>query len=184
METKYDVDLPKTREEELSESYFEWVKTERAGDVSKFKELLVVDNVEYIVFQDNTRVNSSLIGDVVLKHKHSDEIMGVQNELQEHIEIEHKHVFTPHENAQLRQTVHSQNVFSHDISPVTSILEKSKKKKQKIKFEVQLDMPSTDVLNIIRDNFANSDDEIYEFFMTKIDKKKFVTAILTSQQLK
>jgi hypothetical protein len=188
--TKYDVDesmldqyLPRnentSREEKFSSSVFEWVKTERAGDICKFKEFILENGIEYAVFQDNTRVNASLIGDVVLMHDNEHYVLGgVQSALEKTSTV------APASIAPSSATSRRLEMKPEKISPVLSILEKSKKKKTKINFEFIAELPSSEVLGIIRDNFEGSDDELYEYFISRIDKKKFVNSIINSIQNK
>jgi hypothetical protein len=162
---------PKTREEDFTRSSFEWVKTERAGDIVKFKEFIIENDIEYTVFQDNTRVNSALIGDVILKHQYDNETIGG-------LGPEFEKVNQPANKIIPTQSVTTQH--STSASPVQVILDKSKKKRKKIQFELIMDLPSAEVLSIIKDNFDASEEELYSFFVAKIDKKKFVTAIIAS----
>lgn len=194
--------MAKTREEDFSSSVFEWVKTERQGDVCKFKEFVQENGIEFIVFNDNTRVNSTLLGDVVLKHQHESQIMGKE------IGIPAKTTGNPDEpyefpidsdvktpvfrdvSRRIEEgipiagqstpvvTASSYDTASLVSAPVQSILDKAKKKKQKVTLDLQLELPSSDVLNIVRENFSGSDDDLYNFFIQKIDKKKFVSAII------
>jgi hypothetical protein len=181
MLSKYekDVQLPKTREEEFAESIFEWVKTEREGDVCKFKQFTVENGIEYTVFEDNTRVNTTLIGDVVLMHKHPDEVI---SKIGNPLEKVQPQIASPHVPPPLHPTAVAASVAqaASAPSPILSILEKSKKKKKKIQVEVVAELPSAEVLAIIRDNFEASDDELFAYLVNKIDKKKFIAAVIAS----
>jgi hypothetical protein len=182
MKTPYDVELPPSPEEKLQNSSYEWVKTERAGEVCKFKEIIKEGNTEYIGFTDGTRVRSSLVGDVVLQHEHPAEILGA-NELAikpvQHLTsvIQHPTVI-PSPTLKPTEVTVPQTPTRIETSPVLSILEKSKKKKKKVQFDFMMEIPSSDVLSIIKENFDASETELFDFFVSKIDKKKFVSAII------
>jgi len=160
---------PKTREEIFAESYFEWIKTERMGDVSRFKEFVIENGVEYIVFQDNTRVNSALVGDVILMHKYADEVMGG-------LSSEFERVNEPIRN--IPQPI--QQPKANIQSPIVAILDKAKRKRKKVTFELVMELPSSEILGIVKENFDASDEELFVYFSEKIDKKKFVSAIISS----
>jgi len=166
---------PRTREEDFAGSSFQWVKTERAGDVSHFKEFIVENDIEYTVFQDGTRVNSTLIGDVILKHQYDSEIMS-------DLSSEFERVGPQQNRTQNIPQVHipAQQAIQNSASPIIAILEKAKKKKKKIQFDLIMDLPSAEILSVLKDNFDASEDDLYNFFVAKIDKKKFVTAIIAS----
>lgn len=195
---------PKTREADFASSIFEWVKTDRQGDVCRFQKFTVENGIEFVVFNDGSRVNSALIGDVVLKHEHESQLMGTEigapakttgnpDEPYEFPVISDikKITVVDHKITEGLPSAESVSTFS-GATPITtspstlvtpavqSILEKAKKKKQKISLELQLEIPSSDVLNIIRENFNGSDEDLYNFFIQKIDKKKFVSAIINA----
>lgn len=182
MISKYekDVQLPKTREEEFAESIFEWVKTEREGDVCRFKNFQVENGIEYTVFEDGTRVNTTLIGDVVLMHKHPEEIISKIGNPLERVQPQ---VSTPYVPPAIHPTVAAASTVqpgAASVSPIFSILEKSKKKKKKIQLDITAELPSAEVLAIVRDNFDASDDELFAYLVNKIDKKKFIAAVIAS----
>jgi len=176
--TMKTTELPKSREEILAESTFEWVKTERAGDVSKFKELKIENNVEYLVFQDNTRVNTALLGDVILQHRDPSAVLGAELRIEKPT-AEVKSNPQPISRVQTAATFTNPTTQS-SYSAITAILDKAKKKKKKVQFELVMDIPSADVLSIVRDNFDASDEDLFEFFVEKIDKKKFVASIIAA----
>jgi hypothetical protein len=195
MNTKYDVELPKTREESMAESSFEWVKTERAGDLSRYREIVIDNGVEYIVFQDGTRVNSSLIGDVILQHQNSFEILGNIQDAFENIKVADLNSnstlvvdpnWVPSRIPSISTTetlvYNKSSVPSQEptILPSIAILEKAKKKKKKFNLEVNIELPSAEVISIVRENFDASDEQLFDYFITKIDKKKFISSIISS----
>lgn len=43
-----------------------------------------------------------------------------------------------------------------------------------------MELPSSEILGIVKENFDASDEELFVYFSEKIDKKKFVSAIISS----
>jgi hypothetical protein len=179
MISKYEenIDLPKTREEEFAECTFEWVKTERVGDISKFKTFLVENDIEYVVFQDNTRINSALLGDIVMMHKSEFDLMTVREDFAEVLPKEEVHVSVE----RLPMTPPAQAVIEvkqpEKDNPVHALLRKAKKKKQKLLLQLELQLPSEEMYTIISDNFENGDDEIVEFIMAELSPDLIKRAI-------
>ena len=165
--------INQTREEEFSDSHFEWVKTERVGDISKFKEFVIENGVEYAVFIDNTRIRVELIGDVVLKHQYEGDILGkitvepVDNTILSHLRVE--------EVKQKPAVVQKTSVISHD--PVIAILEKTKKKTEKINLTLSLKIPSPDLYNVIKENFDNTDEILLQNVMDQIQDELLKDAL-------
>ena len=168
-------DTIQTRETEYTLSHFEWVKTERAGDSCRFKNFEVENDVEYVVFQDNSRIRTSLIGDVVLMHKYEGEMLGAALAAQAAKEDENYDRLTAGlavEEIVVRtspeQPTHvSQPTASQD--PVVAILEKTKKKTEKITLTLQLKIPSPELYNVIKENFDNTDEILLQSVMAQIE---------------
>ena len=160
--------IEKTIEETFSESYFEWVKTEREGEISMFKHFLTENDIEYVVFQDATRIRKDLIGDVVMMHSHESEFLNT------------KQAITPPLNDSLQQPesfliskplqpVKTLNTHvSQEIDPVTAILDKSKKKNEKVTLTLNLKIPSLELYNVIKENFENAEDVLLQNVMDQI----------------
>jgi hypothetical protein len=187
MISKYEenIDLPKTREEEFAECTFEWVKTERLGDISKFKQFVTENDIEYAVFQDNTRVNTELIGDIVMMHKSEFDLMTVREDFEAivptsspiatPIPIEQPLVLEP-EPAPVLET-----------NPVHELLRKAKKKKQVLTLQLELQLPSEEMYNIVSENFENGDDEVVEFIMAELSSdviKRAINSALRDKYIK
>ncbi len=156
----------KTREEIFSESHFEWIKTEREGDICKFDHFLHENGIEYVVFQDTTRVRSDLVGDVILMHSHESEILGaetrpvvepVNNSILNHVRAEQVPILP-----RVEPVVHKA------IDPVKEIFDKSKKKTEKITLTLSLKILPPDLYHVIKENFDNTDEILLQSAMDQI----------------
>ena len=161
--------VQRTKEEIYSESHFEWIKTERQGEVSKFKNFLFENDTEYVVFQDNSRIRIDLIGDVILMHQYPEEILGnstlpiqpVNDTILNHMKAEHKPI----------EPVISDTPVIHvirELDPVKEIFEKSKKKTEKVTLTLSLKILPPDLYHVIKDNFDNVDDVLLQTAMDQI----------------
>jgi hypothetical protein len=157
--------IEKTREEVFQDSHFEWVKTERQGDVCRFKEFYTQDGVEYIVFQDSTRVRLDLIGDVVLQHQYEGEILGDGIALTQTI-------FPPSPPQPplvlIPSNTEPAKLVSKEIDPVSAILEKTKKKTEKVSLTLTLKIPAPELYNVIKENFDNAEEVLLQNVMDQI----------------
>jgi hypothetical protein len=159
--------IQKTRQEIYSESHFQWIKTERQGDVSKFRCFLLENDIEYVVFQDDTRVRADLIGDVVLMHQYPEEILPLESEnpiyqsddILNHVKTEYR-PFT--------ENIVTEKSYVSQIDPVKEIFEKSKKKTEKITLTIPLKILPPDLYHVIKDNFENVDDVLLQAAMNQI----------------
>lgn len=161
--------IEKTRDEVFQESHFEWVKTERQGDVCRFKEFFTLDDVEYVVFTDSTRVRLDLIGDVVLQHLYPEEILGEALNL-ETISAPQPPVLSP---TPAQFTVSTSTPIAtkqelKEIDPVFAILEKTKKRTEKVSLTLTLKIPAPELYNVIKENFDNAEDVLLQNVMDQI----------------
>ena len=165
----------KTREEQFNDSKFEWVKTERRGDVCKFLAFDYDSNgEEYTCFDDGTRVKTDLIGDVVLRHEYDSDIIGAylipQKTDAEILGFTKEFYQKQQEKSQTTSTIASSN-------PVTAILEKSKKKNEKIVLTLTVKIPSVELYSVIRENFDDVDDVILESVLQQVQEKMLKDAL-------
>ena len=169
-EMTQEENIPKTREEVFAESHFEWVKTDRLGDICNFKEFEVDNGVEYVAFTDGSRIKTEFVGDIVLMYNNPHDILGSQLRVEKSIE---EVLFgdqprvdpSPVENVIVTRPVETQ---VKSIDPVISILEKGKKKLEKLNLTINVKIPSSELYNVIKENFDNTDDVLLDNVMDQI----------------
>jgi hypothetical protein len=162
----------KTREELYSTAKFEWVKTERAGDVCSFQKFEEELGIEYVVFDDNSRLRVELLGDVVLVHTNDFEIIG--KEILPIAEV------LPSASSNVLNHVKFEEFpqVSHDpLDPVVAILEKTKKKNQVMNISLTVKIPSPELYSVVRENFENTDDILLENVMNQIQQRILKEAV-------
>jgi hypothetical protein len=157
-----------TRSEKLAESKFEWVKTERTGEVCYFSEIISEGGDEYILFTDGSRVNSSLLGDVVLIHDKNAEILG---DLLSNPPVSNPQPQNQNPAPLSKPTPQPQPQKNVEIDPVKAILTKTKRKKQNLNLTISVNLPSKDLYLVVKENFPNMDDVLLEDVMDQIKEK-------------
>jgi len=176
--------LIETRDSKFAKHKFEWVKTERAGDVCTFSQFENENGVEYVCFNDNTRIRSEFIGDIVLMHLYENEILGRevvidnnQSPVLQHLRTETSYV-TPEPVSLPEQSVpvklERTNVFQ---DPVVSILDKSKKKIEKLTLTINVKIPSAELYNVIKENFDNTEEILLDSVMEQLHEKLLREAV-------
>lgn len=160
----------KSKEEIFANHKFEWVKTERSGDICEFDHF-EGDGEEFTCFTDNTRIRTELIGDVVLMHMYSDEILG-------------KDLLTPEKNILGLPVVNTTQPLNpparlkqNTQHPVVAILEKTKKKTEKINLVLNVKIPSPEIYAVIRENFDDVDEILLENVMEQIQQNAMKEAV-------
>ena len=176
----------KTREEIFQGSSFEWVKTERSGDLCQFQNFETDNGIEYVAFSDGSRIRIDLVGDVVLMHTHGSEVLGrelfVQPEQPEVVQpevvqpqVQLNFVEQTQENQRANQELHTENRAI--VDPVVSILEKTKKRNEKLSLNLTVKIPSPELYSVIRENFENVDEILLQNVMDQIQESALREAI-------
>jgi hypothetical protein len=167
--------IPKTREEIFQSHQFEWVKTDRAGDVCMFDKFEIENGVEYTCFTDFSRIRTEFIGDIVLMHAYNNEILG--KELLDPTLIQpppHIPVIEPAATLVLNtrdESISEITTTSEYVDPVISLLEKTKKRSEKITLTLNVKIPSPELYAVIRDNFDNTDEILLESIMKQVQER-------------
>lgn len=175
-DTTMTEERPKTRDEVFSESHFEWVKTDRAGDICNFKEIEVENGIEYVSFTDGSRIKMEFIGDIVLMHNNPHEILGsttVKKLSMEEALFGDLPVVVSNESVEIPLLYPGDEVKPVKtevvaIDPVISILEKGKKKVEKLNLSITVKIPSPELYSVIKENFDNTDEVLLDNVMEQI----------------
>lgn len=176
--------LVETRDSKFAKHKFEWVKTERAGDVCAFARFEQENGIEYVCFSDDTRIRTEFIGDIVLMHLFENEILGReividnnQSSVLQHLRAETTYIEPepirlpePTVPVKLERT----NVFQ---DPVVSILDKSKKKIEKLTLTINVKIPSAELYNVIKENFDNTEEILLDSVMEQLHEKLLREAV-------
>jgi hypothetical protein len=167
---------PKTREEIFKSHQYEWVKTDRAGDVCFFDKFEIENSIEYVCFTDFSRIRSEFVGDIVLMHSYDNEILG-RELLDPTLQVSQPHVPTIEPVANTLLTIFRDEPISESTTtteyadPVIALLEKTKKRSEKITLTLNVKIPSPDLYAVIRDNFDNTDEILLESIMKQVQEK-------------
>lgn len=157
--------VPITREQQFALHKFEWVKSERAGDICEFSNFNYESDIEYVIFTDGSRVRTDMIGDVILMHRFNNEILG-RDMLLPSSHVEENNILT-------KTTVTETSKHKNDVltNPVAAILDKTKKRNEKITLTLNVKIPSVDVYNVIKENFDDVDDVLLASVMDQIHEQ-------------
>lgn len=152
------------KEEDLKKVAFQWVKTERSGDVCSFDRKEFSDGVEYVFFTDGSRIRSDLIGDVVMMIRDGENFY----------DLEANSVLS---NPSSNPSGNSFSQKTEPIDPVKEILKKAKKINRKISLEIDLEMPTASMYHFMEENFEDVSTTLLENCMKQIDEKKIKASL-------
>lgn len=156
---------------------FQWVKTHRAGEISMFRDVTVVDGSPYIEFQDGSRIKHDMVGDVVMKVADDSMLLDIgPGGMDPTISSVDEDIYAPipgQPNAPLRPgqqpNVNIGMPQPKPESPIHSLLKKQKAEPVPIEISVNLKLPPVELYKVLSSSFDNADEEIVEFVVADLD---------------
>lgn len=150
-------------------SYFQWVRGEQIGKIVKsFGETFIDDNIEFMIFEDGSQCNTALIGEWLSP------IEGPQNAL---ILPEPDPIQKPVNNIDRHSHPPPSQKAQVASNPIHDLLRVSKKKKMKIQLNLEVEMPSEDLIKVINDSYDNGTAEIGNFLVASINQEVIMEQI-------
>lgn len=153
-----DEQLIPFREELSKVPKFQWVKTDKAGRVVHFKDVIYHNNMMLVEFDDGTRVNYDLLGDAVMKIADDAMLLDIQPEtiplVQQNIPI---------------STAPQVSIGKRVGTPIQELLKKQKPNLIPIKISLELNLPSVSLYKVLAQSFDKADEEIVEYIVDDLD---------------
>lgn len=153
------------REELSAVPKFQWVKTDRAGKVTQFKDVVYQNNMVLVEFTDGSRVNYDMLGDAVMKIEDDSMLLDVQPE-----EINMSDYQIPVSNAPAPTVkVGTPAPAKSSASPLHALLEKQKSDPVPVEISINLKLPPVSLYKVLSQSFENADEEIVEYIVADLD---------------
>lgn len=186
---------------------YQWVKGDNQGTVEEVKDS---DN-EWVNFTSGRRINQELINEYMIPINHESQIVDVPNtgsapgktttqsysftqeDVDDTIRDAEGNVYTvpknePIKNKNINKQIESAPVHQtkkKEESPIKLLIKKSNKDKVRISYEFDIEIPKTNVFNIIQESFdVELENEILEDVMSDInvnDLKKSIKESIKEQ---
>jgi hypothetical protein len=147
---------------------YQWLKGDRIGQRVKWLGDIAQDNgLNFLVFTDGSRGNEDLIGDYFV------EILDDAGFVEPTVK-EVENVLPPEVNPPLRrvETVPT-------TSPISALLNNSKKTKSSVSIGVVIDMPSIDLMRILSDSYENGEEHVKDYLANSINMEEVRQQIAT-----
>jgi len=153
-------------------SYFQWIRGEQIGKIVKsFGETFIDDNIEFMIFEDGSQCNTALIGEWLapIEGPQNALILPEPDPIQKPANNMPGHSNTPPPPTQKAPIVKA--------NPIHDLLRVSKKKKMKIQLNLEVEMPSEDLIKVINDSYDNGSSEIGNFLVASISQEVIMEQI-------
>lgn len=141
---------------------YQWTKGDKLGNVVKsIGETFVEDNIEYLVFNDGSMINSALINEYLIEIPSESEAMLMQDVAP-----------TPMariQNEPKRNPQPQTNFVQHvELSPLEKLLLDSKKTKETFTIELDIDLPSIELMKVLAASYDDGEDQVLRFLASSI----------------
>lgn len=149
---------------------FQWIKGDYEGKLVTVIDTFVEDNIEWLIFQDGSQCNSSLIGEFIVPvAPGANPPLPVSNGMPK----------PKPQSVVQKEPVKSVAVEPTPISahPIHDLLRMSKKKQVKLEITVGVDMPSEELLKVMIGEFPDGADIIGDYLVSTIDQENMMNQI-------
>ena len=150
--------------EQYSQLQFQWIKTERLGEICQYKNIDTEGEDVWINFTDGSRINSELINDYILTMPKED----------------FKNPPLPPKDRIIKEGQEPPKPKSLD-NPIQALLKKQKPNIQSVSLDISVNLPSKELYTILHSSFEDADDQITQYILDNLDidavKKSIIESI-------
>jgi hypothetical protein len=140
---------------------YQWTKGDKQGQVVKsIGEKFIEDNIEYLVFNDGSMINTALMGEFLIEIPSEDEAMLMQDLAPEPM----KRVERPKQQAPV-QTNYVQQV---ELSPLERLLLDSKKTKETFSIDLKIELPSVELMKVLAASYDDGEEQVLRFLASSL----------------
>lgn len=171
---------------------YQWILTDKAGDYSYEDRIEEKGDDTFMIFTDGSRVNVKMIGEAVIKvEDEEDGYIIVEEKIEDvtiakgadgkdyevpgidHGKIIKKRIPKP-ANKKKTTTPPPSQVTEEKVSkpvtdPVIILLEKAKKERQTYEIDLNVDVISSSLFNVVKSSFEDGEDKALEYIVSLID---------------
>ena len=154
------------------DSVYQWIKGDRTGEMVKFKEITQDDTGDQFVnFTDGTRIRGSLFQEYLIPSE---------------VEIDNDEIFGRNVPVSNDRRLQVGNVSVNTVyavtpkrseSPIRVLLEKQKPNWVKINIELEINIPTKELYEILSNSFEEAEKEIIEFCTEELEMEDIKKAL-------
>ena len=153
---------------------FQWLKTDKAGQVTYYKDVVSVNNMVLVEFTDGSRVNYDLLGDAVMKIESDDMLLDIATDSVNQMS---QYNVPVHNAPAPTVSIGKPQQHQKQMKPIHALLEKQKSNPVPIEFSIDLNLPPVSLYNVLSQSFENADEDVVEFIVADLDIDKIKEAV-------
>lgn len=157
---------------------YQWLKTERAGTVTEFLNVAIEQDGSVMVeFMDGSRCKYELLNEFLLKTNNPNELLDVESPVLVDQQQSSKAKIG---NASIRNGI-TATVQVQD-NPIHTLLKKQKPNPVNVDISIEMNIPSSELYNVICQSFDNADEEIVNYIVSGLDIETIKASVKTAIQ--
>lgn len=160
--------LQSLRETLSATPLYQWVKTERAGTVCRFQDVMEDDGLLFVGFDDGSRVNYNLLDEMLVRLNSEQEAMQLGGDP---ISLDQPL------NTIGKATIRNAATATVKDSPIHGLLKKQKPNKVGVDISLDLNMPPKELYKVLESSFENAQEEIVEYIVADINIENIRAAV-------
>jgi hypothetical protein len=157
----------------MSNKTYQWIKGEKAGDVVKSTgDTILEGNIEFLIFVDGSRCNTSLLGDMLIEvaSDNPDDLLMMTNEMTPQPKV--VEMPKPAPTTKAPPTPVQVKPTPTTDSPLVSLLSSSKKTKEKVMITVEMELPPADLLKVVAASFDDGEKQIFNYLVNGLSHEQ------------
>jgi len=131
---------------------FQWMKGDRANQVTTLRDVSFDETNVWIEFVDGSRINYAKMDEYILKVMDDSELLEIKG--------------TPVAEAKAKIPVAKREA---NVSPIYALLKKQKPNAQTVDISLTLNLPSVELYKVLLESFENAEKEIVDYIVTDIN---------------
>lgn len=152
-------DLLPLREELSKVPKFQWIKTDKVGRVTEFKDVVLVNDMVLIEFKDGSRVKYDMLGDAVMKIQDDSMLLDLSS-----APVTEQSIHTPPPTVSIGTPKPQQLA-----NPVHALLAKQKTNPVPVEISIEMNLPPVSLYKVLSQSFDNADNDIVDFIVADLD---------------
>jgi len=132
---------------------FQWVKSERTGQVTHLKDVVEDDGIVWVQFTNDSRINYDLLNEYIIM------LMPGEQELDLDLPLKVSAKVSSAAPAQVKK----------QDSPIHALLKKQKENRVSIDIQVDLNVPAPELFAVLNQSFENAEDEIISYALLDLN---------------
>jgi len=154
---------------------YQWIKGDDSGMDEKYKDIILNEDLSFIVFQSGKRINSELLNDYMImlpaqpvQTMHSTPVNTPQIQM------------GSNEQTTVTSIIYNDSKIPQNDSPIYKLLKKQKKNMVDVSIKIKLNLPPKDLYTVLSGSFEDAEIEIIDFVLDGVDIEDIKTSLADS----